>query len=153
MQYQSALLEIDTGYLPLLHNTSEFQVWRVDKDKKWQSRIIDTVGKMLKYIEIRKPPKEMAICLSDIVALYPKLRNDFITVSGDQSEKIKEACRIYNKANQQIKNWESQKKDAQDSIGVYLRDYDEIRDGSDILAKWKKITEKRCSRFYWCLSS
>ena len=140
MQYQSALLEIDTGYLPLLHNTSEFQVWRVDKDKKWQSRIIDTVGKMLKYIEMRKPPREMAICLSDIVALYPTLRNDFITVSGDQSEKIKEACRIYKKANQQIKNWEGQKKDAQDSLGVWLRDYDEIRDGSDILAKWKKIS-------------
>jgi hypothetical protein len=138
MQYQSALLEIDTGYLQLLHNTSEFQVWRVDKDKAWQKRIINTVGKMLKYIEMRKPPKEMAINLADIILLYPKLRNDFITVTGDKSDKIKEICNQHRKAKQQIKNWEAIEKDCKDALSVHMLDYDEIKDGSDTLVKWKK---------------
>jgi hypothetical protein len=138
MQFQSAVFQIDTGYLPLLHNTSEFQVWRVDKDKKWQARIINTVGKMLKYIEMKVPPKEMAINLADIISLYPNLRNDFITVTGDKAEKIKEICKEAKKAVKQIKNWEAVKKDCGDALSVYMTDYDEIKDGSDTLVKWKK---------------
>lgn len=138
MQFQSAVFQIDTGYLPLLHNTSEFQVWRVDKDKKWQAQIINTVGKMLKYIEMRKAPREMAICLADIVSLYPNLRNDFVTVSGDKAEKIKEICKQHRKSKQQIKNWEAVEKDCKDALSVYMKDFDEVREGSDILVKWKK---------------
>ena len=140
MQYQSAIFQIDTGYLPLLHNTSEFQVWRVGKDKKWQARIINTVGKMLKYIEMKKQPKEMAINLSDIILLYPNLRNDFITVTGEKSEKIKEICIQHRKAKQQIKNWEAIEKDCKDALSVHMKDYDEIRDGSDILVKWRNLS-------------
>jgi hypothetical protein len=140
MQFQSAIFQIDTGYLPLLHNTSEFQVWRVDKDKKWQARIINTVGKMLKYIEMKVPPKEMAICLSDIISLYPNLRNDFITVTGEKAERIKEICKIAKKADRQIKNWQAQKKDASDALSVEMKDYDEIKDGSETLVKWRKLS-------------
>lgn len=140
MQYQSALLEIDTGYLPLLHNTSEFQVWKVDRDKKWQKQIINTVGKMLKYIDMRKPPKEMAICLADIVSLYPTLKNDFITVSGDKAEKIKSICAEAEKADKQIKNWQDVKKDCTDALAVHMKDFDCIMDGSDVLVKWRKLS-------------
>lgn len=137
MQYQSSLLNIDVGYLPLLHNTSEFQIWRVDSDDVWKKRIINTVGKMLKHIEMRKIPKEMAICQADIISIYPNLRNDFVTLSGDALEMAKKACMEYVKADNQAKNWTDKKKDAQDAISVLLKDYDEIRDGSDILAKWQ----------------
>lgn len=138
MQFQSAIFEIPVGYLSLLHNTSEFQVWRVEKDKKWQSRIINTVGKMLKHIEMKVPPKEMAICLSDIVSLYGSWKDDFISVSGEEAKKITRLCSVYNHANDQIKKWNAQKKDAQDALGVKLGNYSEIRCGSESLVKWGK---------------
>jgi hypothetical protein len=144
MQYQSALLEIDTGYLPLLHNTSEFQVWKIDKSKTWQKKIINIVGKMLKHIELKVMPKELAICLSDVLSIYPTIKKDFINVSGEKAEKIKSICDKYNKANKQIKNWESEKKDAQDAMAVISKGYEEVKSGSDTLFKWtsKKGSEK-----------
>jgi len=144
MQYQSALLEIPVGYLALLHNTSEFQVWRVDKDDNWQARIIDTVGKMLKHIEMRKPPKEMAISLADIMSLYPNVKDDFRNVSDEEFEKIVSVIEEYDKADTQIKNWTSKKKDASDTLGVYMKDYSELRHGADVLCKWqfRKGSEK-----------
>lgn len=137
MQFQSSLLQIETGYLALLHNTSEFQVWRVDKDRMWQNRIINIVGKILKYIELEKMPRELAICQADIIELYPHLRDDFISLTGERLKKVLSVCKEYVKADQQEKNWKGKKKDAQDALSVYLKDYTEIRTGSDILAKWQ----------------
>lgn len=144
MQYQSALLEIPVGYLALLHNTSEFQTWRVDKDDNWQARIIDTVGKMLKHIEMRKPPKEMAISLADIMSLYPDVKDDFVNVNDEEFEKIVAIIEEYDKADTQIKNWTSKKRDASDTLGVLMGEYSELRHGADVLCKWqnRKGSEK-----------
>lgn len=145
MQFQSPITNIETGYLALLHNTSEFQVWRVDKNKQWQNRIIDTVGKMLKHIELKKPPKEMAICLADIISLYPNQKDDFRNVSDEEYEKIVEIIKEYKKADKQEKNWKAVKKDCQDALSVYLKDYDTLMYGSDVLVKWQ--TRKGSERF------
>lgn len=136
-QFQSAMVDIPVGYLALLHNTSEFQIWRIDANKNWQRNIIDTVGKLLEYIRIGKMPREMAINQADIVAMYPNLKKDFVSLSGDQSEKVKELCKSYWKADQQEKNWKAKKEDAKDAISVHIKDFEEIRAGSDILAKWQ----------------
>lgn len=137
MQDQSALLEIDTGYLALISDTSDFHVWRVDADRKVQKEIIDTVGLMLKAIADRKPPRELAMNQSDITILYPELKKDFIMLNGEKLEAVKKACLEKNKASQQIKNWKGKEKDATDALSVYLKDFSEIRDGSDCLAKWQ----------------
>ncbi len=144
MQFQSALYQVDTGYLTLLHNTSEHQVWRVDKDKKWQKRIINIVGKMIKHIELKIMPLEMSICLADIIANYKNLKGDFLTLSGEKAEKVRAICLEEKKAKDQIKKWKNTAKDCSDSLSVYLKDFDYIMDGSDILVKWK-MTKARIS--------
>ena len=137
MQYGMGLFEVETGYLPLLYNTSEFQVWKIDEDKKWQQRIFNVVGKMLEYLRLRKPPKELSICQADIVQMYPDIKKDFLTVSGDLADKLLEIKEEYKKAVQQKKNWESVEKDCLDAMSVYLKDYDSLMIGSDTIAKWR----------------
>jgi hypothetical protein len=137
IQYQLALFQVDVAYLALLYDTSNFQVWRVDSNKKWQGKILDTVGRLLKYIEMGKMPREMAMNQADILALYPNMKKDYVMLSGDESEKIKDICEKDDKAKRQIDNWESVRKDCKDALSVYLKDFEEIRSGSDILAKWQ----------------
>lgn len=138
IQFQLALFEIDVAYLALISDTSDFHVWRIDADRGYQKHIIDTVGLMLKAIENRIPPRELAMNQSDITILYPELKKDFIMLNGEKLEAVKKACIEKWKASQQIKNWKGKEKDATDALAVYLKDYAEIRDGSECLAKWQE---------------
>lgn len=143
MQFQGALYQVDTGYLTLLHNTSEHQVWKVDKDKKWTKRIINIVGAMIRHIELKKMPLEMSICLADIIENYKTLNGDFLNVSGEKAKKIREICELEKSAKQHIKKYKNLITDCQDALAVYLKDYDCIMDGSEVLVKWKKTKGKR----------
>ena len=137
IQYQLALFEVDVCYLALISDTSDFHIWRIDANKKDQGDIIDLVGKMLHCIENGIMPRELAMNADDIAIMYPEIQKDFIMLNGEKLDKVIEACKEHKKAGQQIKNWEDRKKDASNAIAVYLKDYEEIRNGSDVLAKWE----------------
>lgn len=137
IQYQLALMEVDVAYLPLLYDTSNFQVWRVDANKKWQGRIMDIAGRMIKHIKNRTMPKELAMSKNDIIEIYPKVEKDYRMLVGGELEKMKDVCKEYVKADRQEKNWKAKKEDAKDAMAVYLKSTEELRDGSNVLARWE----------------
>ena len=138
IQFQLALFEIKTAYLALIYDTSKFQVWRVDANEKWQARIIDLTGRMIKHIKDKTMPRELAMNKADIMEIYPRIEKDYVMLTGDSLESVKEVCTEFNHAKQQEANWKEKKKDANDALAVMLRDYGELRQGSDILAKWQE---------------
>lgn len=137
IQYQLALMQINTGYLALTYDTSNYAFWKIPADTEWQDRIIDITGKMIKHIKSRTIPKELAISAADVMEMYPKIDKDYCMVMGDEAEQIKELCMVKSKAKQQQDNWNMKEKDAKDALAVKLREYKEIREGSDVLARWK----------------
>jgi len=136
IQFQLALFQIDVAYLALIYDTSKFQIWRVDANEKWQARIIDITGKMIKHIQDGTMPKELAMNKSDIMEIYPKIEKDYVMLSGVDLETTKGLCKEFRHAEQQEKNWKEKKEDAKDALAVMLKSYGELREGSEILAKW-----------------
>ncbi|NQU07337.1 MAG: hypothetical protein HQ583_02165, partial [Candidatus Abyssubacteria bacterium] len=51
IQFQLALLEVKTAYLPLLYNTNQFDVWKINANRKHQGQLIDLAGKMAWHIK------------------------------------------------------------------------------------------------------
>ena len=138
IQFQLALFEIKTAYLALIYDTSKFQVWRVDANEKWQARIIDLTGRMIKHIKDGTMPRELAMNKADIMEIYPRIEKDYVMLSGDSLDSVRGLCLEANHAKQQVKNWKEKQVDANDALAVMLRDYGELREGSDILAKWQE---------------
>jgi len=136
IQFQLALFELEICYLPLLYDTSQFQVWEIKADPAVQNRLIDIAGKLAWHIEHRVPPKDMAMNLDDIKTLYPLVDNDFTYVAGDERDAVVEACRKYRQAEKQEKRWGAVKKEMQDVISVHLKDRKELRDEHQVLVKW-----------------
>jgi len=138
IQFQLALFEIKTAYLALIYDTSKFQVWRIDANEKWQARIIDLAGRMIKHINDKTMPRELAMNKADIMEIYPKIEKDYVMLSGDTLKSVKIVCKEFTHAKQQEANWKAKKIDANDALAVMLKNYGELRNGSDILAKWQE---------------
>ncbi len=136
IQFQLALFQIDVAYLALIYDTSKFQIWRVDANEKWQARIIDLVGRMIKHIQDGTMPKKLAMNKADIMEIYPKIDKDYVMLSGESLDTTKGLCKEFRHAEQQEKNWKSKKEDAKDALAVMLKAYGELREGSEVLAKW-----------------
>jgi len=139
IQFQLAILDVKNCYLPLLHDTSSFHVWKIRANEKHQGRLIDIVGKMAWHIKHDRPPADMAINADDIIALYPTLGDDFVVLNGEERDQAVLLASEYRTAEAQEKRWREKKKDAADAMAVLLKDRPEIRDGEGPIAKW---TEK-----------
>ncbi|MDA3811882.1 MAG: hypothetical protein PF518_16300 [Spirochaetaceae bacterium] len=135
-QFQMSLFRVDFCILSLISDTSDFHVWKIKGEKKKQGQIIDVVGKMVRHIQDKTFPKELAINTQDVVIMNPDIQKDFIMLSGDKLKLHKEACKKSKEAKRQIKNWTKIDKDALACIAVIHKDFEEVRDGSVILSKW-----------------
>ncbi len=138
IQFQLTLFQIDVAYLALIYDTSKFQIWRIDANEKWQARIIDLVGRMIKHVKDGTMPRELAMNKADIMEIYPKIDKDYVMLSGESLETTKGLCKEFRHAKQQVKNWKEKEGDAKDALAVMLKDYGELREGSEILAKWQE---------------
>lgn len=105
-------------------------------DNKIQGELIDLAGRMAWHIKQDRPPKELAMNQKDIISLYPEVNTDFVYVSGEEKEKVIEACRVYRHATKQEKLWKDRKAEASDTLAVYLKDRKEMRDEDGVLARW-----------------
>ena len=148
IQFQLAMLDVDACYLPLISNTSNFAVWEIKADRKRQNLLIDMAGRLAWHIKKDIAPKEMAINLSDIKKLYPTITEDFAYVtdteeSTERSDAIKFARQAI-QAKEQIKIWEDKRNEANDSLGVLLKDRGELKDENGSICKWthRKGAEK-----------
>jgi hypothetical protein len=137
IQFQLALFEIDTAYLSLLHNTNQYDVWKINANRKHQGRLIDLAGAMVRRIETDTPPADMAMNAQDIMDLYPNVGDDFVILNGEERDKAVEIAREYVQADKQEKRWKAKKEDAKDAMAVMLKDRPELRDGDGIIAKWR----------------
>ena len=138
IQYQLSLFKIDVAYLALIHDTSEFHVWRIDADRKIQGRIIDRVGRMVKHIKDGTLPSELAMDGNDVQIMYPDLKKDYITFSAE-SEEGKQALKVNQEAihaKHQKELWTAREKDAKDAAAVIMKDFEEVRVGGDSVFKW-----------------
>ncbi|RPJ58251.1 MAG: hypothetical protein EHM12_08180 [Dehalococcoidia bacterium] len=144
IQYQLDLFQIDTCYLPLLCNTSEFYVWEIKANKKHQEKIRDIVYEVSDCINSNTPPKDLAICLNDIKSLYPEIKDDYTIISGEEKSHALEIAKTYKEAERQEKKWKAKKEEALDSMSVILKDNKEIRDDTEKIASW--ITRKGSER-------
>jgi hypothetical protein len=136
IQFQLALLEVDVAYLPLIHNTSDFDIWQIRANKKHQGRLIDLAGKMVWHIKTDTPPGDLAMNANDIMALYPNVGDDFVLIEGEEHAQAIEIAKSFNQAQRQIKRWKEKEADAKDAMAVLLRDRPELRDGEGIISKW-----------------
>lgn len=140
IQFQEALFQIPVCYLALIHDTSDFQIWKIDADKKTQGNIMDIVGKMVKHIELKTMPRELAMNGADVQIMYPDVSDDFIDISGwseDRQKLIMKALKQNIESNQQQKNWKAKEVDSKDTLSVLMKEHGEIRKGSEKLAVWE----------------
>ena len=137
IQDQMALMEVEDAYLALLYDTSQFEVWHIKASKKHQRAIIDIAGKMVRCIETRTPPADLAINKDDIIALYPDLADDFAIIDGEERDQAVASARAYKEAKAQKKRWDDRMADASDSLAVIMKDRTGIQDRGDWIAKWR----------------
>lgn len=137
IQFQLALFEIDTAYLSLLHNTNQYDAWKITANRNHQGKLIDLAGAMVRRIETDTPPADMAMNAQDIMDLYPNVGADFVILNGEERDKAVEIAREYREAEKQVKRWKAKQDDAKDAMAVMLKDRPELRDGDGIIAKWR----------------
>lgn len=127
IQFQLACMDVEMAYLPLLSDSATFNVWEVRRDRKIGDDLIDLAGKFMWYVKNDTEPREMAINLDDIISMYPKIEEDFRTVSGDDAATVIELARKARDASSQEKAWKEKKEDAQSALAVHLKDTKELR--------------------------
>lgn len=137
IQYQLALFDIDVAYLGLISDTSDFHVWEIKANKEHQKELMNIADVMTMHIKQDTPPKELVINQADIKMLYPHMKDDFITLSGEKYETAKIIVDEFKKAKDQEKKWKEKKLEALDSMSVILQDYKELRDSSGVMAAWQ----------------
>jgi hypothetical protein len=138
VQFQELVFSVKVGYLALIHDTSDFQVWRIDADKRTQGQIMDIVGKMVQHIKNKTFPRELAMNANDVKIMIPEIQRDFINVQPE-TEKGKKALEIqeaYNKAKEQEEIWKARKQDASDAAAVMLGEFEELRVGNEKVLNW-----------------
>ena len=148
LQFQAAIyqevykIQIDNLFLALLYDTNSFNFWQVKSDRRVQERLLELAHYMKKCIGKKQPPKMLVMNQKDVKELYPKLNEDFITLSGDELENAIEASKQAGNAKKQKKAWEQKERDALDALSVYLKDNKKIKgiiDGEIIeIAEWQE---------------
>lgn len=150
IQFQLAVLDVETCYLPLLYDSASFHVWQIARDRKTGDQLIDLAGRMAWHIKNDTPPKELAMNALDIAELYPEINEDFQFLSGEDATKALEAARKAQQASAQEKAWKIKKDDATDALAVFLKDAKELRielDGNIVpVVKWiERKGAERCA--------
>lgn len=137
-QFQMLKAGVSLCYLPLLSDTSRFDVWEVRADKEMQGRIARVVNVFMRHVRNRVPPKELAINVDDITALFPSVRDDFVMLDGEDGDKVRELSDKALAAAEQEKVWAARKDDALSALAVWLKDAGEVRDGDgDVVCRWQ----------------
>lgn len=138
MQFQMLKSGVNLCYLVLIKDTSTFDVWEIKADKEMQKRILSVVRVFMSHVKTRIPPKELAINMDDIKILFPSIRDDFMTLAGEDEDKVKSLSDKALYADSQEKAWKAKKNDALSALSVYLKDMKEIRDADgDVLCRWQ----------------
>lgn len=127
IQFQLAMMDFETCYLPLLSDSATFNVWEIKRDRKIGDDLIDLAGRFMWYVKNDTMPKEMAINIDDICAMYPTITDDFQTVTGEEGDAVIELARKAKDAASQEKAWKEKKEDAQSALAVHLKDAKELR--------------------------
>ena len=148
VQYQSALYNLVYGfqpdklYLALITDTNNFYFWEFVPVKKVQERLLEIASYMYKCIQKKQPPKELAMNQDDIKIMYPELDEDFRIISGDELSDAIQAAREAKEAEEQVKRWEQIKKDANNTLSIFLKDTKTLKgivDGQIVdLATWQE---------------
>lgn len=153
IQFQLACMDVDVCYLPLLSDSATFNVWEVRRNRKNGDDLIDLAGRFMWYVKHDTMPKEMAINIDDICAMYPAIADDFQTVAGEEATTVIELARKAKDAASQEKAWREKKEDAQSALAVHLKDAKELRvllDGEEKrVVSW---TEREGSEYVASLS-
>lgn len=137
-QFQMLKAGVSLCYLTLLSDTSRFDVWEVRADKEMQGRIARVVNVFMRHVRDRVPPKELAINVDDITALFPSVRDDFVMLDGEDGDKVRELSDKALAAAEQEKVWAARKDDALSALAVWLKDAGEVRDSDgDVVCRWK----------------
>lgn len=137
-QFQMLKAGVSLCYLTLLSDTSRFDVWEVRADKEMQGRIARVVNVFMRHVRNRVPPKELAINVDDITALFPSVRDDFVMLDGEDGDKVRELSDKALAAAEQEKVWAARKDDALSALAVWLKDAGEVRDSDgDVVCRWQ----------------
>lgn len=137
-QFQMLKAGVSLCYLTLLSDTSKYDVWEVRADKEMQGRIARVVNVFMRHVRNRVPPKELAINVDDITALFPSVRDDFVMLDGEDGDKVRELSDKALAAAEQEKVWAARKDDALSALAVWLKDAGEVRDGDgDVVCRWQ----------------
>ena len=148
VQFQAAIyqevygLNINSGFLALLFDTSQYHQWEIRIDRKIQERLLELASYMKKCIDTDTPPKMLAMNQDDIKIMYPKLDEDFRIISGDELQVALHAIEQRKLASEQEKAWKQKKEDADNTLSIFLKDAKTIKGivGSEIvnLATWQE---------------
>jgi hypothetical protein len=148
VQYQLALyqevygIRVDNAYLALLYDTNSFATWHIKSNRRAQERLLELADYLHKCIKKGTPPKKLAMSQSDIKIMYPKLEEDFVTLSGEELDSAITAAKQSKEAQEQEKMWKQKKEDALNTLSVFLKDNKKIKglfEGELIdLAEWQE---------------
>lgn len=136
-QFQGMIFQVDTVILALLHDTSDFNIWKTGPDKKVRGSIADRVGYLAKCIETGTVPKKLAMNADDVKIMIPNVEHDYITLSGEKLGFAEEIARKWREAIDQEKKWKAIKTECQDAAAVVNGDFEEVRGPNGALFKWE----------------
>jgi hypothetical protein len=106
----------------ILISEGQYYEWEIRIDTRIQERLVELCSYMKTCIDKKIPPKKLAMNVSDIKVMYPKLNEDFRLVSGDELASAVEAANKAKEAAEQLKAWKQKKEDAEATLSIFLKD-------------------------------
>ena len=141
VQYQMALYGVSKAYVSLIYNTSQKSFWEVDENKKHQKDLLNIAREMKNCIDSKTYPKQFILNSSDIKKVFPKIKEDFRDVKGEELEAILEIIKNEKEAKKQVKRWKTKENEATESIAIFLKDTKILKGNVNgvitKLAEWK----------------
>lgn len=114
-------IKFTTANLILVSEGNTYE-WEIRIDTKIQERVLELCSYMKVCIDKKIPPKKLAMNVSDIKVMYPKLNEDFRLVSGEELTSAVEAAKKQKEAAEQLKAWKQKKEDAEAALSILLQD-------------------------------
>jgi hypothetical protein len=151
VQFEMLVYNIDTTYVALNYNTNQKASWKIKANKKHQKDLMQLAKYMKQCIDTKTPPKQLAINQSDIIKLYgSETKDDFIELELSELDFALKNAKEFYIAKEQEKKWKRKKEEAEQSMSIFLKDFDSIKgvvDGEITeIAKWKETggSERIC---------
>ena len=126
VQWQSLCYGIPSIIVGALINTNDFSTYEIDANTKIQSKMLEAGSRFMWHLERDIPPTPRTF--GDIQKLFPSLNDRRLTITGEQAAIAWDIKERLHKAKDNIKKYESLKKDYENALALLIGPNVELAD-------------------------